>query len=202
MYTQIALFFLGVTLAHQVRSQSEGSHYRSFPIIVSLQFHNLAMPFKDVKSNFTNVGFGLGTELSYNKKGTVVQQFMVSWHHNRTVGNGIMLFSQGVWRPNITFGIFGEVKAGAGYMKAFRPVESFRQNGNGAWESVGHKGKGMLVIPFGISFGYQSPSTKTYFSPFISYQFMLLSGYNQSIPLVPQTLIQVGSRIHLSKLEN
>ncbi|HNV28733.1 MAG TPA: hypothetical protein PKJ83_06345 [Cyclobacteriaceae bacterium] len=189
---------LAICMAGSLLAQETQNAYRNFPIIVMVQFHNLSMPFKDMKSNFSNVGFGLGTELSYNGKSNWVQQVSATWHHNKTVGNGILLYSQAAWRPNIASGVYTELKAGAGYMYAFRPVESFEQK-SGTWESVGHKGKGMLTIPLGISLGYQSYSSKTYISPFISYQFMLISGYNQSIPLVPETLIQVGSRIHLGK---
>lgn len=197
MKRKIVLSLLGIFLAVSLKAQTDSQKsYRNFPIIVMVQFHNLSMPFKDMKSNFSNIGFGLGTELSYNGKSNWVQQFSATWHHNKTVGNGILLYSQAAWRPNIGSGVYSEVKAGAGYMYAFHPVESYKQN-NGNWESVDRKGKGMFTLPVGISLGYQSYSEKTYISPFISYQFLLISGYNQSIPLVPETLIQVGSRIHL-----
>lgn len=193
----ISLYLLlALSASIVLQAQPEPSKgYRSFPLIVMVQFHNLSMPFKDMKSNFSNIGFGVGTEFSYNGKSNWVQQFNATWHHNKTVGNGIMLYSQAAWRPNIASGIYSEIKAGAGYMYSFRPVESYEQV-NGKWQSVGNKGKGMLALPLGISVGYQSYSEKTYISPFISYQFLLLSGYNKSVPLVPESLIQIGSRIH------
>ncbi len=198
MKSKITFVFFALCMAFTVHAQSDTQNsYRNFPIIVMVQFHNLSMPFKDMKSNFSNIGFGLGTELSYNGKSNWVQQFSATWHRNKTVGNGILLYSQAAWRPTIGSGIYSELKAGAGYMYAFRPVESFSQN-NGKWESADRKGKGMFTLPVGISLGYQSFSEKTYISPFITYQFLLISGYNQSIPLVPETLIQVGSRIHFS----
>lgn len=189
---------MGLMFALTVQAQTD-SHYRNFPIIVKLQFHNLAMPFKDVKHNFSNIGLGLGTEFSFNGRSNWVQQFTATWHRNKTVGNSLMLYSQAVWRPTISSGIYTELKAGAGYKYAFRPVESYAQNNNGQWESVGHKGKGMLIIPLGFSVGYQSPSAKAYVSPFIGYQVLLVSGYNSSIPVLPETLIQIGSRIHLAR---
>lgn len=198
MNSKIVTTLLALCLTGPLFAQTDTQKdYRNFPIIVMVQFHNLSMPFKDMKSNLSNIGFGLGTELSYNGKSNWVQQFSATWHHNKTVGNGVLLYSQAAWRPNITSGVYTELKAGAGYMYAFRPVESYKQN-NGAWESMGNKGKGMFTLPVGISVGYQSHTDKTYISPFITYQFLLISGYNQSIPLVPETLIQVGSRIHLA----
>jgi hypothetical protein len=187
-----------LTLSGNAQPTEATTHYRNFPILIKLQFHNLAMPFRDIKANFSNIGIGLGTEVSYNGKSNWVQQVTTTWHHNKSVGNSIMLYSQAAWRPNISAGFYTELKAGAGYKYAFRPVESFQQM-DGSWQSVQHKGKGMLVVPLGFSVGYQAPSVKTYVSPFISYQFLLVSGYNTSIPLLPETLIQVGSRIHLNR---
>ena len=196
MKINVIVVFLGICLSVSGHPQSDTQNsYRNFPIIVMIQFHNLSMPFKDLKSNFSNIGFGLGTELSYNGKSNWVQQFSVTWHRNKAVGNGIMIYSQAAWRPTLGTGVYSEIKAGAGYMYSFHPVESFKQY-NGSWESVGRKGKGMFTLPVGVSLGYQSYSEKTYISPFITYQFLLISGYNQSISLVPETLIQTGSRIH------
>ncbi len=196
--TILVALVLFLALTSKAQSTEAPNYYRNFPIIIKLQFHNLAMPFKDLKANFSNIGIGLGTEVSFNGKSNFVQQVTATWHHNKTVGNSIMLYSQAVWRPTISNGVYTELKAGAGYKQAFRPVESFQQI-NGSWQSVGHRGKGMLVLPLGFSVGYQSPSLKTYASPFISYQFLLVSGYNTSIPVLPETLIQVGSRIHLAR---
>src|SRR5689334_19200956 len=169
--------------------------YRNFPIIISIQFHSLALPFKDVKSNFSNVGFGLGTEVSFNGKRDWVQQFSIALNRNQNVGNGLLFSTQTVWRPTITDHFYGEIKAGVGYNYCYRPVESYRP-ANGQWVSVGNKGKGMFALLGGVSAGYDNYSSSTYLSPFVSYQLMVLKGYNKSIPIVPETMLQVGSRVH------
>jgi hypothetical protein len=156
------------------------------------------MPFKDLATNFSNVGIGIGTEVSYNGKPTGVQQLTAVWYHNKRMGNGLLFYTQAVWRPSLGSTAYGELKTGVGYYYSFRPVESYKQV-NGKWISAGHKGKGMLTIPTGISLGSSSYSTDTYLSPFVSYQFLLLKNYNHDIPLVPETLIQVGSRVHFKE---
>jgi hypothetical protein len=171
--------------------------YTQFPLILTIQFHSLALPFQQMKSNFSNAGIGVGTELSYNGKQSFVQQVSALWYRNRTVGNGLFFYTQPVWRPTLHSNLYTEIKGGIGYLIAYRPVESFRQV-NGTWESAGHKGKGMLAIPIGISFGYNTQFSQMSLSPFISYQLMIVSGYNKSIPVVPETLIQIGSRFHFS----
>ncbi|MBQ4819876.1 hypothetical protein [Aquimarina sp. MMG016] len=172
-----------------------GVNYRDFPLIITLQFHSFSMPFKNIKSNFSNIGIGIGTEVSYNRKSRGVQQFHLIWYRNATMGNGLLAYSQATWRPSLGSNVYTELKLGAGYLLSKRPTESFKQK-NGEWVSVGKKGKGMFTIPLGLSVGYENELEQTHVSPFASYQFLVLTDYNKSIPVVPQTLIQLGNRIH------
>jgi hypothetical protein len=189
----IALLFLaGHTFT---QAQDTSPEYRNFPIVVSLQFQALALPFKDLKANFANIGLGLGTEVSLNGKDNWAQQVNLIWYRNRSTGNGLGLYTQCSWRPTIGSGFFTEVKGGLGYIISFRPVESYQQVG-GSWVSAGKKGNGMLAIPVGIGAGYHSNSSDVQVSPFATYQFFLMSGYSKSIPIVPVTIMQVGTRIH------
>jgi len=177
------------------RAQSDSPRgYQNFPIIVTLQFHAFATPFHDLKSNFRNVGIGLGTEVSYTGNQKFVQQLSVVWYRNKTIGNGLLFYTQPVWRIGDDF--YGELKAGIGYLVASRPSPALKPI-NGEWKTTRHKGKGMLTLPLGISAGYNlHGSGQAWASPFVSYQLLVVSGYNKSVPLVPETLVQVGSRIH------
>lgn len=193
--SRLVLNIVLVGLIQPLMSQDLSPAYRNFPVIITLQFHALSMPFRDVKSNFSNIGIGLGTEFSYSGKANWVQQVSAGWYHNRAVGNGLILSTQAVWRPVLTGNLYTEVKLGAGYLLAARPVEGFRYE-KGNWIASGKKGKGMLTIPLGISLGYDLNHGPTRLSPFVSYQFLLVTKYNRDIPLVPETLIQFGSRLH------
>ncbi len=169
--------------------------YRNFPLTVSLQFHAFSMPFKNLKTNFQNIGIGIGTEVSHNSKHDWVQEFTLIWIRNKKIGNGLFFITQAAWRPYLGNPVFGEVKAGLGYHYAFRPSDSFKMQ-EGKWISTGKKGKGMLAIPVGIGLGIHDYSSKTYTSPFVNYQFMLIKGFNTTVPIVPETFIQVGTRTH------
>ena len=187
---------IGWCLSTGVLAQADPSQsYRDFPIIVTVQFHAFTLPFRDLKANFSNIGVGLGTEVGLNQSGNWVQQLSAVWYHNSAMGNGILLYSQLVWRPVLGSDAYTEAKLGAGYLISLRPTKSYRQV-NGEWISAGRKGKRMLTVPVGVSVGYNHYSSGTYFSPFASYQFLLVSGYNKSIPIVPETLLQLGSRVH------
>lgn len=192
--TAFVITFFMLSSGLMAQDQPEHSH-RNFPIIITLQFHALAIPFHDFKTNFSNVGIGIGTEVSLNGTDNWVQQFNLVWIRNKQVGNGILVYTQSLWRPALTSNAFTELKLGVGYLFAKRPVESYKQ-ADGKWVSAGKKGKGMFTVPAGFSLGYSDYSSNTYLSPFASYQVLLLKGYNQSIPILPETLIQTGVRIH------
>ena len=188
---------LGWCLVLPLMAQPESlKSYRDFPLVITLQFHSLSLPFRDLRSNFSNIGIGLGTELSFNGKHNWVQQLSMVWYRNKAVGNGLLLYTQAAWRLTTDSGVYSEIKGGVGYLLSFRPGDSFKQV-NGDWISAGRKGKGMLAIPVGIGVGYDQYSSRAYVSPFVTYQFLLLSGYSKSVPLIPETLVQVGTRIHL-----
>lgn len=169
--------------------------YRNFPIVITIQFQAFAMPFKDFKSNFKNVGIGIGTEVSHSSYHDWVQKFDITWFRNKAMGSGLLFSSQVAWRPYLVSNSFTEIKAGVGYHIAFRPTESFIQK-DGSWKPVQKQGKGMLAIPVGISIGYHNYQNGTFVSPFVGYQVMFLKNYNKSIPIVPMTFVQTGARIH------
>jgi hypothetical protein len=199
MKTKICTAVLIFCLSNGAEAQSDpDKSYSNFPIIVTLQFHNFSLPFRDMKTSFSNIGIGLGTEVSYNGKQNAVQQVSAVWYRNKSMGNGLLFYSQAVWRPTINSDFYGETKAGVGYLFSFRPSKSFKQV-DGKWISAGRKAKGMLTIPVGISLGKNIFWSGNYISPFVSYQFLLVKDYNKSIPVVPETLIQVGSRIYQNK---
>jgi hypothetical protein len=191
------ILLAGLLLAFQTSwSQSENpARFRNFPIVLSIQFHSLAMPFRDLKSNFRNIGVGLGTEVSLNGSNNWVQQFNVIWFRNRNTGNGLLFNTQVSWRPYLISYSYGELKAGLGYQFAFRPTESFIEK-NGEWTSAGKKGKGLFAVLAGLSMGYHEYSEEIYLSPFVSYQAVILKNYSKSIPFMSETLIQTGLSIH------
>ena len=197
MKYRILFLLAGLLLIFQTsRSQSgDPADFRNFPIVLSIQFHSLAMPFRDLKSNFRNIGVGLGTEVSLNGSHNWVQQFNIIWFRNSNTGNGLLFNTQISWKPYLISNSYGELKAGLGYQIAFRPTESFIEN-NGQWTSAGKKGKGMLAVLMGLSLGYHEYSEDVYLSPFVSYQAVFLKNYGKSIPLMSETLIQAGLSIH------
>lgn len=181
-------------VSHTSLAQDSKS-YSDFPLTISLNFHAFTLPFRDLKANFTNIGIGLGTEVALNSSATWVQQVGVVWYHNKALGNGLLFSTQNVWRPAVGSNGYAEVKGGVGYLQSFLPTKGFRLN-NGTWQETSRKGKGMFCVPLGIGAGYDIRTSQSFQSPFVNYQFIAVTGYNTSIPVVPNTLLQIGSRIH------
>lgn len=170
-------------------------NYRNFPIVIGLHFQNLAMPLRDLKSNFRNIGITIGTEVSHNGRQNWAQQFQVGVYRNAGAGNGFLAYTQTVYRPTVLGHFYPEIKAGIGWQRIFHPVKSY-QFQHGVWEqSTG--GKSQLIVPLGVSVGYNGyRQDKTYFSPFVSYQILPALFYNKGIPLNFYSAFQVGTRIH------
>lgn len=171
------------------------TQYRNFPIIVGLQFQNLAMPFHDLKSNFTHPGLSVGTELGLNKKKNLLVQLQTAYYRNKEAGNGFFICTQFIYRPVVFKHLYSEIKAGIGWQRIYHPVQAYEFK-NGNWVSVGG-GKSQLIVPLGISIGYNTVALRTFISPFISYQVIPALFYDETIPLNFYSLFQFGTRIHL-----
>lgn len=190
----------GVLLStHQpVLGQSLGDHNTprqtlNWPLTVSIQFHNVGMPLRDLGSAFSNIGFSVGTEFAYNQNGNLLQGVQVGYSRNKAVGDAIFLYTQGIYRPAIG-PVFTELKAGVGIMEGFRPTEVFVQT-DGNWQPVRHSGKPMLMVPLGVSVGYFGSHRYPAVVPSITYQLVPIRGYNPGVPVVPHQFIQLNSRI-------
>ncbi|MDF7815038.1 hypothetical protein [Hymenobacter sp. YC55] len=174
---------------------SAGALYRNWPVVVGLQFHTLAMPFSDGKSAFSNPGLSVGTEFRYNRRATLLQGLQAGYYHNRYAGNGLYAAPQLVYRPR--FGpLYAELRAGAGVLYAMQPGHSYELK-DGSWQTNNQGGKLMLMLPVGLSLGYNGRQASPRISPFVSYQVFVLHGYNPAIPVVPNRLLQAGVRAHL-----
>ncbi len=191
------LLLLAFQLLQAQKTTGRLGQYHNFPLVLGVQFHSLSHPFKNLKQNFKNVGFTLGSEISLGNTHKWAQTFQVGWYRNKATGNGFMVYTQSVYRPYLVGNVFGEVKAGFGWLKSARPSDGLASH-NGNWMTVGKAGKGMLMIPAGVSLGYNNYSNGTYIAPTISYQVFVSGIYNKSFPVMLNSLLQAQTRIHLN----
>jgi len=186
---------LVLILLYKLKGQDLNYNYDNYPIVISLQFHSFSMPFQKISHHFRNVGIGIGTEVGFKENDQKwAQSVKLVWYRNKTMGNGVQLYTQSVYRPDFSSNVFGEVKLGIGYQYMYRPVESFKYEAGG-WKSAGKKGKHMMMLPFNVGFGFVADSNNEVLQS-INYQWMILKGYNESIPIVPNATIILDTRIH------
>lgn len=171
--------------------------YKRFPIVAGFHFQNFALPFKDMKSNFTHPGIFLGSEISYNKRKTLIQQAVFGAYLNREIGNGFFLGTQLGFRPKIYKKFYGELKAGLSYLRVFHPTQAYEYR-NGEWIKI-RGGKSQLGIPLDFGFGYSFATHLGKLSPYISYQITPALFYNETLPVNVYTNFVLGFRINLSK---
>ena len=187
-----------ILLTSSITSQAQDTQglYNQLPIILTIQFHQVAMPLQKLSGNFSNIGIGIGTEVSLTGSSQRwAQSVQLVWHSNKYMGNGLALYTQTVTRPTLSGNVFGEVKLGVGYQYLYRPTDSFSHE-NGQWTAVKKRGKGMLMLPASAGIGLLDRNRDSAIAPFLNYQWMILKGYNRSIPMVPQSTIILGNRIH------
>ena len=191
----LTLFFFPILLKGQ-ETQKLNSTNLHFPLIVSVNFQNFALPFRDLESNFSHPGFTLGTELSLNKKRTLVQQLHTGIYRNREAGNGIIAFTQFAFRPKVFTFFYTELKAGAGWQRSYHPVAAYEFE-DGQWQRK-TGGKSQLIVPLGLTIGYRDKHAPARLAPFITYQVIPSLFYNDVIPLNFYSFIQIGSIIHFN----
>ena len=162
---------------------------RTWEISISVQFHALSTPFKHFKNNLKNLGLGLHVRTPYAGDGLWAQKFSTIWYRNQAVGNGVVFSTQASYRTGRNNQLWGEINMGLGYAVVFRPSDSFIWK-NKTWQPTGKKGKGMLTLPLGVNMGRRVSDN---FSPYIGYEFAILNGYNESIPIMPMRFLSVGN---------
>lgn len=196
---QIPVFIVFILLLDGQAGQGQTPQpFHSWPIRVSLIFHNVTTPFRDMRSNFLHPGVGIGTEIKYNNRARWVQSLDVIWYRNKQMGNGLLAFTQVAWRPGRKDGIYGEIKAGVGYAYMWRPVPGMQLH-SGSFTDAGKHGKHMLTAPAGFGIGWNNDPKRSWSNQLLGYQLLLSGPFNPSIPAIPQTIITLGSNINPRK---
>jgi hypothetical protein len=128
----------------------------------------------------------------WNRSGGLVQDFQVNWRFNRHVGSAWTLQTQIAWQPRLFDAVRFGPQLGLGYCWLQHPVEVLTQE-NGNWMTKGKSSIGLLSVPIG--FTLSGLEGKRALTPYLSYQFVPQLGYNPGVPVLPNTLLSIGSKI-------
>jgi hypothetical protein len=172
------------------------------PIIASVNFQTIATPFHNLQNNFRNLGIKIGTEIAYNNKSNVLQSFNMGYYRNHLNGDGLYINSEFIYRPKIYKSIRMEFKLGPGLADIFLPTQPYKPDGNGNWYKANNYGTLALQVHGSIGIWYESLILNNIrLSPFLQYEIIGIADYNESIPVLPTTAINVGSRINIKSVK-
>lgn len=161
----------------------------------TLQGYNI--PVKQKNFSLKNLGAALGIDYSYNSSGTLFQTLSIGMFHHKEHGNNYYVNTQVTYRslvlsrmePGISLGI-GRILS---YVNKSYPYHDFKE---GSWSKSRVQSAGRWQVPFSINLGYTiaGPNGNT-ITPFIDYESAAIINYNSAFPVLPYTLLGVGSRI-------
>ena len=169
----------------------------SYHIRFSMKGYN--MPLKKLVDNFKNPGIALGVDYAYNSKQSALQSFNIGWLNHSEHGNSLYVSSQFHYRP-----AFGHLRPGLGVglgrMIYFNNTNPLYEQLNGKWQKSGSQIESRWLIPISSDLGYEMAVGKGYrITPFVGYELMPVIKYNPAFPILPSSLLTVGSRFNLPK---
>ena len=165
-------------------------------------FHGYNLPFKNIKDNFLNVGFGLGVDYPYNKSATLLQSFSVGVLGHKQHGNVYSINTQFSYRPLLFKTLEPGIAVGIGRTFSFannqNPYYSIEA---GSWQKSGSQHQGHWQVPVALSLGYRLNAFHHFsITPYVSYEAAALLQYNSAFPILPYTSLAAG--IRLAHLKN
>lgn len=185
----LAIFLLTQCLAKAQETNSTlGSTF-----IVGISFHAVSTPFHKPGNNFRNIGFKIGSEVPWNNSGSVRQAFEMGFYFNRFNGKSLYFHSDFAYRPKIAEGLRADIRLGPGIGFVLRPSVGYKIK-DGEWSSI-RSGKWFPQIHTAIGLSYDKPSENGWRAiPFAQYEIMGIVNYNTGIPVLPNSIIHIGSQ--------
>jgi hypothetical protein len=172
------------------------SVFNKFGFEIGAQFHSIALPFSDLKSNFSNPGISAAYEIALNKNKNLIFQTNSSFIFNKNLGNNFQLYPEIIFRPHFFKVMFTELKLGIGWQINFNPANTYEFN-NGQWTKTSSS-KSQLIVPIGASVGFETKIFNKNISPFVSYQTIPALFYDATIPLNFYSVINIGFIHHFN----
>ncbi len=176
------------------------------PLLISSGNQTVGLPYQNLFHAF-NPAFYAGTELSYNKsrKHRLCQNMSVGFIANEAVGNTITFSTDFCYRYTNKLGIFSDFSLGLGILNQIQTRKIYSINPTtGEYHRVKDFGKLAMLAEYSYSLGYDFSVRKNYpFSVFIKYNFFIQWPYFdfRMFPIMPQSVLQIGTTIKIRKNE-
>lgn len=191
---QTILFLLSLACSATALTQANRLSYTA-----TLTFQGYSMPFKHLGDNFKNIGGSVGVAYAYNRSQALSQRVAVGFLSHREHGNGFYLNTQFCYQPVLFSALVPSLAIGIGHLFSFANGHNpYYSNTNGAWGKSSKQSQSHWQVPVSIGIGYKIKTAGgAIITPTVGYEAAAILNYNSAFPILPYSLITVGSKITL-----
>lgn len=131
---------------------------------------------------------------------SLVQNFRVGYYYQRLVHHAVPVYTQLGYRYSTKIGLQMAAYIDAGYLHTFSDVDVYKLNSNGEYERTKRAGRAHAMFGLSGILSYAIKGNKVSFSPFIHYQFFMMTPFVKSyVPLLPNTSLSIGTYFTLNR---
>lgn len=199
MKKYIGIIFLvlinGLSVFGQTSNSNQKKAFFSDEWSFSVFNNAIAMPFTGkigIIHAPLHPGLSVGKNHYWNNKPQhqLFQTFTLGVFYQQYVQTGVQFYSAFNYRYQSNFKMGFDAHLGVGYLHAFRDLQQFELNGEGAYQKKANWGQPKLMIPAGITISYLINNK---IRPFIGYQIWFQTPFSkQYIPILPNTSLHLG----------
>ena len=189
-------FLLHLFCCHsQAQEQSRRAPLSRLSYTISLDFQGFSLPFSTLRTYWQNKGISVGAAYSWTRKGHWQQVVKAGSFFNRYHGRTNYVSTSLQYNPLHGRTLSTGISLGAGYQLTGFGKGGWQQEADGSWKSRPNK-QGLLFLPASLNLCVKAAEgSNIIFSPSLSYGVNLLWKPNATVPLLPQTLVSIGSTI-------
>jgi len=147
-----------------------------------------------------NIGAVLGIEFTYkqNPISSTHQKIELGWYRHKNLNKAVYVKTDFVHRFTSKNGLYTEYNIGVGGIVDIPEFQTFSVNDQGKFVTDGLGARLNALVSLGISGGFDIDIKEKYIiSPFVKYESMLQFPYSNTLPLLPHSMLHLGSRIKL-----
>lgn len=193
----LLLLMIGIILIRPCSAQGKRTD-QPWQLDLAAGVHTFYAPVEHLKWGRSDLTAMAGLNKLIGKRQLFSVGLQLQFFRHNYAGDALALQLIGQYTPVIGQRLELGLGAGVGYRFAMYPGGSLRWNGSD-WEK-GKSFKGITHFPLQLSLGYRSIQANSYsFSPYVSCQFEILSGYSPDLNPLPVSALMLGVKIHNNK---
>ncbi len=194
VFILLAFFFCSCTTL-QAQENKASPLLTRLTFSVNLVLQGFSLPVSGVKAYWRSKGVSLGIAYDWNHKGSLQQVITLGSVFSRYHGSSQFISTAFQFNPLHGKNIWAGLSLGAGYMYTGSSTGGWLQESNGEWNNTSNKA-GLLYVPATLQVGVKAYENNTFIiTPTLSYQLNAVINYSPAMPLLPQSLFSVGSKI-------